>query len=168
LTLLIDSTQNTVDTAQAVIAAFHQQYPWINVDFETRPQGTEGDQIVKTRLVSGDMSDVFWYNSGSLLQALHPADQLLDLSGQPYMSNLADSFKSTVSAGTGVYGVPWGTALGGGILYNKKVFDQVGVQVPKTWADFAANNDKIKAAGIAPVGQTYAGDSTWTSQLFVL
>jgi raffinose/stachyose/melibiose transport system substrate-binding protein len=168
LTLLIDSTQNTVDTAQGVIAAFHAKYPNINVDFETRPQGGEGDNIVKTRLATGTMSDIFWYNSGSLLQALHPADTLLDLSGQPFVANIADSFLSTVSAGDQVFGVPWGTALGGGVLYNKKVFEQVGIDVPKTWEEFAANNDKIKAAGIAPVGQTYAGDSTWTSQLFVL
>jgi raffinose/stachyose/melibiose transport system substrate-binding protein len=40
--------------------------------------------------------------------------------------------------------------------------------VPTTWEEFAANNEVIKEAGIAPVGQTYAGDSTWTSQLFVL
>jgi raffinose/stachyose/melibiose transport system substrate-binding protein len=38
--------------------------------------------------------------------------------------------------------------------------------VPKTWADFMANNAKIKAAGIVPVIQSY-GD-TWTSQLLVL
>jgi raffinose/stachyose/melibiose transport system substrate-binding protein len=31
-----------------------------------------------------------------------------------------------------------------------------------------ANNAKIKAAGIAPVIQTYGNTSTWTSQLFVL
>ena len=40
------------------------------------------------------------------------------------------------------------------------------MSVPKTWAEFEANNEKIKEAGIAPVGATY-GD-TWTSQLFVL
>ena len=39
--------------------------------------------------------------------------------------------------------------------------------MPKTWADFEANNDKIKADGkAAPVCATF-GD-TWTSQLFVL
>ena len=38
--------------------------------------------------------------------------------------------------------------------------------VPTTWAEFAANNETIKAAGIAPVAATF-GD-TWTSQLFVL
>ena len=37
--------------------------------------------------------------------------------------------------------------MGGGILYNKKVFDQVGLQVPKTWAEFESNNEKLKAAG---------------------
>ena len=55
---------------------------------------------------------------------------------------------------------------GGGILYNKKVYAELGLRVPKTWADFMANNAKIKAAGIDPVIQTY-GD-TWTSQLFML
>jgi raffinose/stachyose/melibiose transport system substrate-binding protein len=46
------------------------------------------------------------------------------------------------------------------------VYEQLGLQVPKTWAEFMANNAKIKAAGIDPVIGTYA--DTWTSQLFVL
>ncbi len=56
--------------------------------------------------------------------------------------------------------------MGGGILYNKKIYADLGLSVPKSWAEFAANNDKIKEAGIAPVIAAY-GD-TWTSQLFVL
>ena len=56
--------------------------------------------------------------------------------------------------------------MGGGILYNKKIYAELGLSVPKTWAEFMANNEKIKAAGKAPVIQTF-GD-TWTSQLFVL
>ena len=38
--------------------------------------------------------------------------------------------------------------------------------MPKTWAAFIKNSEKIKAAGIIPVLVSY-GD-TWTSQLFVL
>jgi len=166
LSMLVDDSQASVDTAQAVIAAFHAKYPNITVQLETRPGGTDGDNIVKTRLATKSMNDVFFYNSGSLFQALDPTKTLVDLSDQPFVSNLSDAFISTVKAGDGVYGVPYQTAMGGGILYNKKVFDQVGVKVPTTWEEFAANNDKIKAAGIAPVGQTYA--DTWTSQLFVL
>src|SRR6185295_1644532 len=85
---------------------------------------------------------------------------------QPYVGDLDATFKSTVSAGGKLYGVPFGGATGGGILYNKAVYSKLGLQVPKTWADFMANNAKIKAAGVAPIVQTY--QDTWTSQMIVL
>jgi raffinose/stachyose/melibiose transport system substrate-binding protein len=150
----------------ALIDAYKALHPNVTFNVEIGLAGTEGDNLVKTRLATGDMNDIFYYNSGSLLQALHPADTLVDLSKEPFMANVADSFKPTVSQNEGVFGVPVGFAAAGGILYNKKVFEKVGISVPKTWADFEANNDKIKAAGIPPVLQTY-GD-TWTAQLFVL
>jgi raffinose/stachyose/melibiose transport system substrate-binding protein len=138
----------------------------VTIELESRPGGTEGDNIVKTRLSTGEMTDIFWYNSGSLLQALNPSQTLVDLSGEAFVKNLSESFVATVSQGNAIYGVPSETAMGGGILYNRKVYADLGLQVPKTWAEFAANNEKIKAAGIAPVAATFA--DTWTSQLFVL
>ncbi len=33
---------------------------------DTRPGGSEGDNLVKTRLSTGDMAEVFVYNNGSL------------------------------------------------------------------------------------------------------
>jgi raffinose/stachyose/melibiose transport system substrate-binding protein len=142
--------------------------PNVTFEFETFPSGTEGDNLVKTRLATGDMTDIFWYNSGSLLQALNPASSLVDISGEPFIANIADSFLSTVSSGDAIFGVPGQTAMGGGILYNKKVFEANGITVPKTWAEFQANNDKLKAAGVPPVGATWGGTDTWTSQIFVL
>src|SRR5690349_13619254 len=168
LTYLVDDSQNTKDTTAALVAAYKAKHPNVTINIETRPGGTDGDNIVKTRLATGDMDDLFFYNSGSLLQALHPADTLVDISKEAYIANVVESFLPTVSLNGQVFGVPTGTALGGGVLYNKKIFAQVGVSVPKTWAEFEANNDKIKAAGIPPVLATYGADSTWTSQLFVL
>ncbi len=167
LTYLVDNSQDSTDRAQALANAYMHNHPNVTILIEQRPQGTEGDNLVKTRLATGDMDDVFFYNSGSLLQALHPADTLVDLSKEPFIANIVESFLPTVSQGTGIYGVPTGTALGGGILYNKKVFADHGLKVPTTWAEFEANNDALKAAGVAPVGATYEG-RTWTSQLFVL
>ena len=139
----------------------------MTIEIETHPGGTEGDNLVKTRLATGDMPDMFYYNSGSLLQALNPSDTLVDLKDEPFIANIQESYLPTVSANGGIYGVPTEGTLGGGILYNKKIYSDLGLTVPKTWAEFAANNDKIKEDGkAAAVCATY-GD-TWTSQLFVL
>jgi len=133
---------------------------------QTRPGGSEGDNIVKTRLSTGEMTDVFLYNSGSLFQALNPQQNLVPLTGEPWASQLEEVFKPTVSVGNELYGAPIQSSMGGGILYNRKVYEKLGLQVPTTWAEFMANNAKLKAAGIDPVIQTY--QDTWTSQLFVL
>jgi raffinose/stachyose/melibiose transport system substrate-binding protein len=167
VTLLGAQNQNDTLMIQALIDAYTAEHPNVTFDVEVPPgTGTEVDNLIKTRLATDEMNDIFYYNSGSLLQALHPADSLVDLSKEPFMANIADSFKPTVSQGDGVFGVPVGYAASGGVLYNKKVYEKVGVSVPKSWAEFEDNNEKIKAAGIPPVLATYGDD--WTSQLFVL
>jgi raffinose/stachyose/melibiose transport system substrate-binding protein len=166
ITLLADNSDSTVKPAQAVIDAFNATNSGVTVKLDTRAQGADGDNIVKTKLATGDMADVFQYNTGSLMAALDPAKNMVPLTSESYMSTVEASFKTSVTSGSDVYGVPFGQATGGGILYNKTVFAKLGLQVPKTWDEFMANNAKIKAAGIDPVIQTY-GD-TWTSQLFVL
>jgi raffinose/stachyose/melibiose transport system substrate-binding protein len=66
-----------------------------------------------------------------------------------------------------VYGAPFGTAMGGGVLYNRPIYEELGLEVPTTWDEFMANNQAIDEAGeAAPIIQTYT--DTWTSQLFVL
>ena len=166
LVYLVDDSQNSQDMTKALADAYMAQHPNVTITIESRPGGTEGDNIVKTRLATGDMTDIFFYNSGSLLQALHPEQTLVDISDQPYIANIQELFLPTVSQGDAIFGVPTGMAMGGGILYNKAVYEQLGLSVPLTWDDFVANNAAIAEAGIAPVLATF-GD-TWTSQLFVL
>jgi raffinose/stachyose/melibiose transport system substrate-binding protein len=152
--------------ANDMAAAFHTANPTIMVKVDTRPGGTDGDNLVKTRLSTGTMDDVFLYNSGSLFQALHPDQTLQPLTNEPWVKDLTSDFKKTVSTPKGLYGAPNGTTFDGGVMYNKKVYAQLGLSVPTTWDQFVSNSEKIKAAGIIPVLASY-GD-TWTSQLFVL
>ncbi|KQS59315.1 ABC transporter substrate-binding protein [Rhizobium sp. Leaf371] len=166
LTFLVDNNADSVAAAEALAKAYAEKNPDVTVEVEQRPGGGDGDNIVKTRLATGEMTDVFLYNSGSLLQALKPETALLDLSDLPSQAKIADGFKAVVSAGGKVYGVPAGTTMAGGIFYNRKIYAELGLTPPTTWAEFMANNEKIKAAGKVAVAQTYR--DTWTSQLFVL
>jgi raffinose/stachyose/melibiose transport system substrate-binding protein len=168
LTYLIDNQDTTLARAKAVISAFEAANPGITVETQTRPQGSAGDNIVKTRLSTGDMPDVFAYNNGSLFQALKPEKNLVPLSDQSWANGLNKVFVDATTASGKLYGAPDGTAFGGAILYNIPIYKKLGLQIPQTWDQFMANNAKIKAAGIAPVIQTYGNQSTWTSQLFVL
>lgn len=165
LSVTTDSNQDTITMMDALTAAYTAAHPDVTFEIENRPGGSEGDNLVKTRLATGEAGDILQYNSGSLFQALNPTENLADLSD--IQGDVIDSFKPVVTAKDGtVRGVPFGSAMGGGIYYNKKIYADLGLSVPKTWEEFMANNAKIKEAGKVPVATTF-GD-TWTSQLFVL
>ncbi|MFC5789807.1 extracellular solute-binding protein [Agromyces tardus] len=167
LTWLVDNGEATVVTAQALVDAFEADNPDISIEVQTRPQGADGDNLVKTRLATGEMDDLFSYNSGSLFQALSPDDTMVNLDDQGWVDKLDENFVKTVSTDNGVYGVPLGQSMAGAVLYNKDIYEQLGLEIPTTWDEFIANSEAIKQAGTAaPIVQTY-GD-TWTSQLFVL
>lgn len=167
LSVLIDNNPETISSMEAVTAAYTAANPDVTFDIEQRTGGAEGDNIVKTRLATGEMADIFNYNSGSLFQALRPQDTLADLTGLAGQANVLESFQQVVTAPDGtIRGIPFGPAMGGGIFYNRKIYADLGLSVPKSWDEFMANNAKIAEAGKVPVITTF-GD-TWTSQLFVL
>jgi raffinose/stachyose/melibiose transport system substrate-binding protein len=91
---------------------------------------------------------------------------LVDLTDEAFEANVIDSFKPTVTANGRIYGAPWGSAMGGGVVYNKKIYEKLGLSVPTSWAEFMANSQKIKDAGIPPVIQSFGTD--WSAQIFVL
>ena len=166
LTVLASNPPQDLKAVEGLAADFMAKYPSIKVEVEARPGGAEGDNIVKTRLATGEMTDVFMYNSGSLFHALNPKLNLVDVTSEAFQGAVHDTFKAVVSEGGKIYGAPIQTGMGGGVLYNRKIYERLHLQVPKTWAEFQKNNAAIKAAGVVPVIQTFK--DTWTSQLFVL
>ena len=161
------NSQDSQDKWNAMTAAFMKANPDIIVKTNFVPGGVEGDALVKSQLASGTMADVFAYNVGALMQAIDPVKNLVNLKGEPWMSSVNTGFiPSATGADGGVYAAPFGTAMGGGILYNKRIYSKLGLQVPLTWKEFMANNAKIKKAGITPVISSWK--DSWTAQLFVL
>ena len=77
----VSQSEANIAIAQSLADTYMAQHPNVTIAIETRPTGSEGDNLVKTRLATGDMADLFTYNSGSLLQALNPSETLVDLAG---------------------------------------------------------------------------------------
>lgn len=83
----------------------------------------------------------------------------LDLTGQPFIDRLTDTAKLSVQEPDGkFYKVPLDTWFQG-IMYNKKIFAENNIEVPKTWDEFIKVCEKLKAAGIKPISAgNKAGD----------
>jgi raffinose/stachyose/melibiose transport system substrate-binding protein len=166
LSVYIDSDPSSVALWDGLVAGYTEANPDVTVTVETHPSGGEADNLIKTRLSTGDMNDLFWYNSGSLFQALSPDKTLTPLSDEEWVDSITENFKTVVSTDSGLYGAPVGASFAGAIIYNKDIYAQLGLEIPTTWDEFTANNEKIKAAGITPIIQSY-GDA-WTSQVPLL
>ncbi|MDF2614218.1 MAG: extracellular solute-binding protein family 1 [Clostridia bacterium] len=164
VTLLMDK-DFPKEGVDAVIAQMEKDLN-IVTELEIIPGGAEGENIRKTRLATGDMTDICFFNTGSLLPTLNPEQNFLDITDEAYMANVDEGFKVTAGVNGKVYGIPASSSMVGGWLYNKKIYEELGLSVPKTWAELMENCEKIKAAGKTAVIGSYKDD--WTSQLILL
>ena len=167
ITFQTQNAETSRNMWDALTAAYMKANPDVTIKVNYVPGGVEGDALLKSQLASGTAADVFIYNTGALLQAIDPVRNLVNLKNEPWMKTVNTGFiPSATGPDGGVYAAPFGTAMGGGILYNKKVYAQLGLKVPLTWNEFMANNAKIKKAGLVPVINSFK--DSWTTQLFVL
>lgn len=164
LTMLKDA--DCTDAGLNEVLKLAEEKLGITVEVESRVGGADGDNIVKTRLASGDMADLCLYNSGSLLAALNPSEYFMDISKEEFASRLDDTYKETVTIDGATYGIPFSSAQSGAILFYKPIYEELGLKVPNTWDEFLANCEAIKTAGKTAVLGTF-GDS-WTSQVMYL
>ncbi|ARY90487.1 MULTISPECIES: ABC transporter substrate-binding protein [Lacticaseibacillus] len=87
-------------------------------------------------------------------QLLLPFDsEMLNGSDKLSSSQLKDIYPSFLAAGKykgKYYGLPFSVSTSV-LFYNKRLMSQYNISMPKTWADFAADQDKLKGTDINAV-----------------
>lgn len=157
-----------LDTAQAgkvyfdAIAEFERLHPGIQIeaDFIQNNNYTAG---IKIRLLGGEPMDVFDTWSPSLFEEFRAlrSDMYLDLTGADFLKEFYPNSLLPVTVGGRVYGAPE-VMHSDGLLYNKTLFDSLGLEVPRTWDEFLALCVKLKQEGLIPV----AMDAEWSTAQF--
>lgn len=165
ITLLIDT--DITDTGILAVCDLAEEKLGINVEIEYRPGGTDGDNIVKTRLASGEMADICGYNSGALLSALNPSEYFVDLSQDSnIMDRLDETYASSVTVGNATYGIPVCASQAGAVMYSKPLYEKYNLEVPQTWDEFMSNCQVLQDAGETAVIGSFA--DSWTTQVVFL
>lgn len=169
ITWLTPNSANYVVPTEAIAKAFMAKNKDIKVVVKQRLAGSDGDNIIKTKLATKTMENVFTYNAGSLFEALAPTKTLVDLSKEAFQKNVDAGFKNSIDSGSKVFGAPFGPAEAGGVYYNKDLFKAAGItSTPKTWAELIEAAKKLKASSptASPICASFA--SNFTAQIYVL
>jgi len=130
-----------------IIPAFTKKHPEIAVVFSpTAP--TEYNAVLDAKLKAGTAGDLIacrpfdksldLYNSGQVVA-------LNDLPGMEHFSQIARTAWSTDDGKT-TFAVPIASVIHG-FFYNKAIFKELGLSVPKTEQEFLAVLEKVKANG---------------------
>lgn len=139
-----------VDKYNKVIAKFNEKHPNIEIKFSPT-KNTEYNTILNTALQGGEGPDIFHlrpYAAGIALADAGHVEPLDDLKG-------LDVFpESSLAASQGADGKQYGVPLNISttqMFYNKKIFEDLGLEVPKTWDEFIEINEKLLKEDIVPI-----------------
>jgi raffinose/stachyose/melibiose transport system substrate-binding protein len=125
---------------------------------------------IKTAIGAGQAPTVIWGWGGGGLKSYVQAGQVDDLTDWFAQNSAVKDrlFPSSFGAATingKIYAMPAETVQPIVLFYNKKLFDQVGVQPPQSWGDIMALVPKFNAKGIAPF--SLGGQSRWTNMMWL-
>ncbi|WP_329429582.1 extracellular solute-binding protein [Streptosporangium sp. NBC_01495] len=125
---------------------------------------------IKTAIGAGQAPTIIWGWGGGTLRTYVQAGQVEDLTPwfeqNPAVKDrlFASSFGAATIDGK-IYAMPAETMQPIVLYYNKKIFEQVGVEPPESWGDIMALVPKFNAAGIAPF--SLGGQSRWTNMMWL-
>lgn len=149
VTLTIESWRND-DLAiwqEKLIPVFEAANPGIKVVFAPSAP-TEYNAVLNSKLDAGSAGDLVTCRPFDASLDLYKKGQLADLTALAAMANFSDVAKSAwqTDDAAATFCVPMASVIHG-FIYNADALAELGIEVPKTEAEFFAALDKIKADG---------------------
>lgn len=148
------------DTFDKLIAKFEKENPNIDVVNVNPP---DAETVLKTRVAKRDIPDIVAIGANSTFAELSKAGVFVDVTSASELDSIQSAYIDMLRDVTGlekVYAIPY-AANADGIIYNKAIFNELGLTVPKTWDELIAVAEKVKAAGKTPFYFTFK--DAWTT-----
>lgn len=146
--------------------SFEQQFEKENPDIDiviTSP--AQAMTVLKTRLVKDDIPDIITiagelnyadFVDAEIIEDLSDQTEIIDRIQPAYLDMLSTlEFEPNGN----IYAIPY-ACNAGGVVYNKDIFNELGLEIPTTWNEFISVIEEIKNAGITPFYFTFK--DAWT------
>ena len=125
------------------------------------PSSDQYESVLQARLSGGDAPDLCTLHCNNI-GTYNDAGYLYDLSNEPLADVIYENVKATVSVDGKLLAVPI-ESQAWGVLYNKEIFAECGLEAPDTLADLTAICETLKEKGYTPF--MLAFQEQWDPQL---
>lgn len=154
------ASQGWIKDAELELAKKFEAETGIHVDYQIIP-ADQYFNVLKTKLNAGEAADIFGGQSGKTdLKVQYDVEKnAVDLTGEEWVQRMDPFARDQVSLNGKVYGAEIWDIIGSNyfiIMYNKKMFKDLGLSVPKGYADLKAACEKIKPTGVIPIYEPVA------------
>ena len=151
-----------VGTYNKLVEKFEAENPNIKVTISAPPDATT---VLKTKLVKGDVPDIISMSADRSYADFVEANILEDLDGLVDIDKINPVYNEMmkdleIEDKQGIYGVPYALNASG-VIYNKDIFKELNLEIPKTWDEFLSVAQKVKDEQIIPFYMTYK--EAWTT-----
>ncbi|MEG1847171.1 MAG: ABC transporter substrate-binding protein [Lachnospiraceae bacterium] len=147
------------------IQRFEETYG-VTVDLQTIPADQYSD-LLQSKLTTDSCTDIFWIQSnpfaiGSVI--VDPEKYCIDFSDASWKDKIPATRLPACTYDGKLYGMQlWHNSPEYVMIYNKTLFEELGIAVPKTYDELLSACDKIAAEGITP--WFVPGADGWQHQL---
>lgn len=144
--------QTKRDALDQILTAFEEKNPNITIDVEVVASSSY-IATYKNYIAAGQAPDIM-FGKPQTMKEFVDGGYFMDLSGEPFLDNVLPVLKDECSLNGGVYGFPMDAQVKA-CFYNKKMFEEAGVEVPVTKDEFFQVCDTFMDKGVYPMIHPY-------------
>ena len=156
----------TKSIQEGAVARFMADYPNIKVE-QVHQQNDNYKQQLIVAMSSGQAPDMYIHWGGGPMAEYYKSgfvNDITELFNTYDHPDFIDAAVAQASYDGKILAIPFGGLSGCDIFYNKTIFKEVGVEVPKTISELEDVCEKLKAAGYVPFA--LANGSKWTGSMY--
>lgn len=146
LEIVTNADEQTFNAVNSIFQKFMEENPGVKISYTT--QGSDYEQLMKARMASNDLPDIFATHGWSVARY---SEYLRPLNDQPWFGIVEEAFKRNIENADGqIFVLPLNMDQGG-LMYNKTLLAELGIEIPKTWDEFMAACQLAKDKGYTGV-----------------
>lgn len=140
--ILTNANEVTFHAVNQILDKFMEENPGVEISYAT--QESDYEQLMKARMASNDLPDLFATHGWSVVRY---SEYLRPLNDQPWYDTVQDSFRSIIeNEQKEIFILPINIDQGG-LFYNEGLLKELGAEVPTTWNEMLEICEKGKAKG---------------------